>query len=77
MSLERTSDDARLLAPFEETRAQKRISVYDRRAIDGEDIIVETSGLDYNQFLRFITEANYGFISNKKLHNFNNRKTHT
>uniref|UniRef100_A0A8C5BD60 Structural maintenance of chromosomes flexible hinge domain containing 1 n=1 Tax=Gadus morhua TaxID=8049 RepID=A0A8C5BD60_GADMO len=57
MSLERTSDDARLLAPFEETRAQKRISVYDRRSIDGEAIIVETSGLDYNQFLRFITEV--------------------
>ncbi|CAL8322196.1 unnamed protein product [Boreogadus saida] len=57
MSLESTSDDARLLAPFEETRAQKRISVYDRRSIDGEAIIVETSGLDYNQFLRFITEV--------------------
>ncbi|CAL8293613.1 unnamed protein product [Lota lota] len=55
MSLKRRSDDERLLASFrEERRAKKRITVYDCRGCGREPIIVETSGFDFNDFLRLL-----------------------
>ena len=61
MSLRGPSDEERLLPPFSDDRL-KRIRVYDRRSADLEAVTVDISGLDYNEFLQLLSQANDGYI---------------